>query len=92
MESREKPVPMVWRGKRCATIRDLNASGSDGSDMDVGVPSGNEAVAGPSVEEEKLMRESGDSQLMAVDAEMLPDHVESRPGGNRYSVICLITC
>jgi len=86
MESRKKPVPMVWRGKRCATIRDLNASGSDGSDMDVGVSSGNEAVAGPSAEEEKLMKESGDSQLMAVDAEMLPDHVESRPGGNRYSL------
>ena len=56
------------------------------------MPAGNEAVSGPSVEEEKLMREAGDSQLMAVDADMLPDLVESRPGGNRYSVICLITC
>ena len=92
MESRKKPVPMEWRRKRCATIRDLNASGSDGSDMDTGVPAGNEAVSGPSVEEEKLMREAGDSQLMAVDADMLPDLVESRPGGNRYSVIFLITC
>ncbi len=91
VESRKKLVPMKWRGKRCAYIRDLNASGSDGSDMDTGVPSGNEAVAGPSVEEEKLMKESGDSPLMAVDADMLPDIVESRPSGNRYSVICLVT-
>ncbi len=91
MESRKKLVPMQWRGKRCATIRDLSASGSDGSDMDTGVPSGNEAVAGSSVEEEKLMKESGDSPLMAVDADMLPDIVESRPSGNRYSVICLVT-
>ena len=88
MESRDKQVPRVWRAKRCATIRDLSASGSgSGSDMDLGGSSGNEAVvAGPSAEEEKLMKESGDSQLMAVDAEMLPDHVESRPGGNRYSL------
>ena len=88
MESRDKQVPRVWRAKRCATIRDMSASGSgSGSDMDLGGSSGNEAVvAGPSAEEEKLMKESGDSQLMAVDAEMLPDHVESRPGGNRYSL------
>ena len=86
MESRDKQVPRVWRAKRCATIRDLSASGS-GSDMDLGGSSGNEAVvAGPSAEEEKLMKESSDSQLMAVDNEMLPDHVESRPGGNRYSL------
>ena len=76
----------MWRAKRCATIRDLSASGS-GSDMDLGGSSGNEAiVAGPSTEEEKLMKESLDSQLMAMDNEMLPDHVESRPGGNRYSL------
>ena len=92
MESRKKLVPMEWCPKRCANIRDLDASGSDGSDMDTGMPAGNEAVSRPSVEEEKLMREAGDSQLMAVDADMLPDLVESRPGGNRYSVICLITC
>ena len=66
-------------------MRDLGATDSDGSDMDTGMPAGNEAVSGPSVEEEKLMREAGDSQLMSVDADMLPDIVESRPGGNRYS-------
>ena len=77
---------MAWRAKRCATIRDLNASRSgSGSDMDLG-GSGNEAVSGLSTEAEKLMSESGDSQLMAVDTEMLPDLVESRPGGNRYSL------
>ena len=84
VESSDEQVSRVRRAKRGATIRELSASGSD---MELGGSSGNEAiVAGPSTEEEKLMKESGDSQLMAVDAEMLPDHVESRPGGNRYSL------
>ena len=89
MESSDEQVSRVRRAKRGATIRELSASGSD---MDLGGSSGNEAiVAGPSTEEEKLMKESSDSQLMAVDNVMLPDHVGSKPGGNRYFFICLIT-
>ena len=69
---------------------DLSVSGSD---MELeGSSEGNEAiVAGPSTEEEKLMKESSDQQVMAVDNVMLPDRVGSKPGGNRYFLICLIT-
>ena len=89
VESSDEQVSRVRRAKRGATIRELSASGSD---MELGGSSGNEAiVAGPSTEEEKLMKESSDSQLMAVDNVMLPDHVGSKPGGNRYFFICLIT-
>ena len=89
VESSDEQVSRVRRAKRGATIRELSASGSD---MELEGSSGNEAiVAGPSTEEEKLMKESSDSQLMAVDNVMLPDHVGSKPGGNRYFFICLIT-
>ena len=89
VESSDEQVSRVRRAKRGATIRDLSISGSD---MELEGLSGNEAiVAGPSTEEEKLMKESSDQQLMAVDNVMLPDHVGSKPGGNRYFFICLIT-
>ena len=89
VESSDEQVSRGRRAKRGATIRELSVSGSD---MELEGSSGNEAiVAGPSTEEEKLMKESSDRQLMAVDNVMLPDHVESKPGGNRYFLICLIT-
>ena len=85
MGSRKQLVGMSWNPKRCLYLRDQGATDSDGSDMDTEMPAGTEAISGPSAEAEKLMRESEDSQLMSVDADMLPDIVESRPGGNRYS-------
>ena len=85
MGSRKQLVGMSWNPKRCLYLRDQGATDSDGSDMDTEMPAGSGAISGPSAEAEKLMRESGDSQLMSVDADMLPDIVESRPRGNRYS-------
>ena len=84
-ESSYERVSRGRRAKRGATLRELSASGSD---MELeGSPGGSKAiVAGPSTEEERLMKESLDQQSVAVDDGMLPDRVRSRPGGNRYSL------
>ena len=83
VESSDEQVSRGRRAKRGATIRDLSGSGSD---MELeGSSEGNEAVfAGPSAEEEMLMKEQSDQQVMAVGNVMLPAHVGSKPGGNRY--------
>ena len=85
-ESSDDQVSRRSRAKCNATIRDSDGSGSD---MELGGSSeGNEALfAGPSAEEEMLMKEQSDQQVMAVDNMMLPAHVGSKPGGNRYFLI-----
>ena len=84
--SRDDEAFRRGRSKCDNTNRDSNGSESD-MDLD-GLSEGNEApFAGPPAEEEMLMKEQSDQQVMAVEDVMLPAHVGSKPGGNRYFFI-----